>query len=285
MTVSHELVEPSIFAEDPPPWAVELFSERQREALTFTKLWAKSVAASSLPTATKAVAFALALYFSGSEHQVANPSVQRLADDTTLHRSTVIRHLDRLEVAGLIDRRRSPGRVSTSYRLAVPKKLPRRAQPSHRTTVAQDDGPPVDNGAEDPGPADQPSHSGSQLSHSEPQPSSCVSPTVAQDDPKGLEGEVEGSVEGGSSIEEPGDGSADHVSDQDQDQHQYDEPGPSPSSDAKRDRYYESGRRYRTLVDDGQLSDDQVLEQARALATAQRARFLEGYRTPERVPA
>ena len=228
MARSHDFKRGDTFTDDPPPWAREVFSEGQRERLTFTKLWQKSVAASGLTKAAKLVALALSLYFSGNEDDDADPSTARLADETSMHRSTVISQLDMLDEAGFIARLRSAGRVRTRYRLTVPNELPagvqnrtpepdlQREQPSDETTVGTDDS----YGSED----GQLSDSASQLSDSPPQLSDSAPPTVAPSDLKGLEGFTEGKSKGGGTDVPPGASPNGEKEGQDQHQDQEQEP-------------------------------------------------------------
>jgi hypothetical protein len=241
------------FTDGPPAWALDLFTDKQRQRLTYTKLWQKSVAASHLDQGTKLVALALSLYFSGGEDDVADPSGDGLADDTSMHRSTVIRKLDRLAEVGLIERKRSKGRVRTRYRLTVPDDLPLNPQPSHRATVAQDDGW---EGSEGP-----------TVALSDPTvaaPPSTVAldqATVAQGDTKGLEGVKRREEEGGAA-------NADRLrlpSIEDQQQ-------PKPANRRAQ------GASFAQLLADNKITDETVSAMADRLSPTDRREFLEGLR-------
>jgi hypothetical protein len=259
MTRVHDRKHDDIFTDDPPAWALEVFSETQRERLTYTKLWQKSVMASDLPKSTKLAALSLSLYFSGNEEDVADPSTARLADETSMHRSTVIEQLDLLDEVGFIARARSAGRVRTRYALTVPVLLPGHTQPSDSATVGPRDGY-VSETAQLSDSADQLSDSGAQLSDFDP-------PTVGPSDLKGLEGFTEGKRKGGATTAAPTDAPNGALEDQDQ----------NPT--APRLDYYARGRQYADYVRDGKLTETQALGVVETIRDPEeRQRFAAGMR-------
>jgi hypothetical protein len=256
---SYDLKRTDTFCDDPPPWAEQVFSDAQRERITYTKLWQKSVMASDLPKSTKLAALALSLYFSGNEDDVADPSTARLADETSMHRSTVIEQLDLLDEVGFIARARSAGRVRTRYALTVPVLLPGHTQPSDSATVGPDDGY-VSETAQLSDSADQLSDSDAQLSDFDP-------PTVGPSDLKGLEGFTEGKRKGGATTVAPTDAPDGALEDQDQ----------NPT--APRLDYYDRGRQYADWVREGKLTEEDAVKIAATIRDPEeRHRFAAGMR-------
>lgn len=161
------------FLNDPPAWALDVLTHKQRQRLPYTQLWRKAINAADLPSTAKLVAHVLATYFGGNEGQKSDPSLERLRDETGMAKSTVSGALKLLDECGFIVRERTRGGNGnrTSYWLTVPDALPTVGEPSATRTVR---------------------HANS--SAREPQPSATRTPTVRGADTKGSRRDKEGVV-------------------------------------------------------------------------------------------
>jgi hypothetical protein len=90
---------------------------------SFLFRWRKALLASDLPSTDKLVAFVLSMHMTGAGGS-CYPSLTRIANETSLGRSTVAEALGRLEQAGWIYRERGGPNRTTRYQACLPAGSP-----------------------------------------------------------------------------------------------------------------------------------------------------------------
>lgn len=135
--------------------------------------WRGAVCDSNLPPTCRHVLLTVSLHMN-ERGGSCFPSVGKIAAETGLNRATVIRQLQHARDNGWLLVGQSRGRASNTYTAVIPPL----DQPSRKTTVAENDGRTEQQSQTATVADDETNHR-----TDDAQPSLCVEPTVAQDDP------------------------------------------------------------------------------------------------------